>query len=715
MTDDAAQKLTVHELLASGESYRIPEYQRNYAWTATEIRQLIDDVRLAESNRSSYFLGNIVTTPTKDGAFEVVDGQQRLTTLVLLIAALRISRGQKGGLSAESSHALSFASRKTATAAIQRLLTSVTHDEALEALGASTPDDDTDADRTRGAVQGMQVGYSAMRSELGGRSFRSPEDLDRFLAYLLDNVEMIRVVLPEGTDLNRYFEVMNTRGVQLDPTDIVRAKLMSAFSDDQRQIRTFQRIWDACAQTEGFVQIGLTPGDIKLRTDLFGSDWRWLTANSFEELTPHLGGQDPDSGRVPTGSRDLVTALEDYLTTHSTAPKDDDEPSNRQHQSTIRFPFLLLHALALFNEQEARAQERTGSAAKDTANGDENGDLNDKRLIENFDTAFPKNVGGGTSAPNREKVQRFMLHLLRVRNLYDAYIIRRHQPGPVTGEDDGTWVLKTFEADGNGKKPKATYRDTFGTETGTGETDGDQETWRTQRDLVLLESMLRVTYTSPRTMRWITDVLRMALAHHYPHDYPGSTSPDAPAAPHLAKSLQKLLKDFARSRIRSSFWDASRPIHEEVSAQEPTTTSGFDIPRIVFTYLDYLFLDQDFQESSTARHFRPVDSSSFIFRFRNSVEHFAPGHRDTEVDRIRVPEPWKQSLGNLALITVRQNSKFSNASAKMKAESSDTVLRQSPKLWRMAHLTQEPEGWNDEQIRRHYRECLTLLREDLLE
>lgn len=729
MTDDTAKKLTVRTLFKPGESYRIPEYQRNYAWTGTEIRQLIEDVRLAHtSHRPQYFLGNIVTTRTEDGAYEVVDGQQRLTTLVLLLSALRLSLENPVEVFAVSPQVLTFASRTKATTALKRVATSTTHDAALEALGGSVrnaEDADPAGSTPQGAVQGMHAGYSVMRAELTGEHFGTEADREAFCGYLLNHVEVIRVDLPLGTDLNRYFEVMNTRGVQLDPADIVRSQLMSALTGDDAELRTFQRIWDACAQMEGFVQIALTPGDPGLRNALFGPNWQWLAVTSFEELTEHLSGSAANGHAGSRGPRDLVTALEEYQENRASDADDEDGPQNRQYQPTVRFPFLLLHALALFEAQEswqADASHSSGAEGHGRATSSQyavdDPALDDKQLIKAFSTAFPKVLGEVVSTADPDQVRRFALHLLRVRNLFDAYIVRRHQPGPSTGDDDSAWVLKSLAAQGPGRKRKATYLDTFGKQAGSDEAGGDQPASGSrsdQRDLVLLESMLRVTYTSPRSMRWITDVLRTALKHHFPAAgyAPGSAAATTAAIPPW--DLRNLLHDIARARIRAGFWrgDDSQPIDLDISDPEALLT-GFDIPRIVFTYLDYLLLDEHFGKDPSAKgRFKPVDSAAFVFRFRNSVEHFSPSTRDVETDNEIVTENWKQSLGNLALITVRQNSKFSNSSPKTKSESSDTVLRQSPKLWRMAYLTQSTGKWNDSEIQNHHEECLEILRQDL--
>lgn len=80
-TDDL--KFSVEKIFES--KYLIPIYQRNYAWGKEEIVTLLDDV---SSNDGEYFIGSLVTRE-KDGIFEVIDGQQRLTTLFLILRYLK--------------------------------------------------------------------------------------------------------------------------------------------------------------------------------------------------------------------------------------------------------------------------------------------------------------------------------------------------------------------------------------------------------------------------------------------------------------------------------------------------------------------------------------------------------------------------------------------------------------------------------------------------
>jgi len=202
------------------------------------------------------------------------------------------------------------------------------------------------------------------------------------------------------------------------------------------------------------------------------------------------------------------------------------------------------------------------------------------------------------------------------------------------------------------------------------EESGDVD--ETTRGIVLLESMLRVTYTSPRTMHWITLVLRSAVsAGRFPS----------------GGDLAELLRGYARAKAREAFPVSAEP-------------QGFDIPRIVFTYLDYLLL-------------RDEPQRDFRFSFRNSIEHFYPQHPDEHQSGAVVSLENLNLFGNLALVSVGANSKFSNSLPRAKAENfRSTIEAQSAKLHLMAETTRE-QGWGDEQLLRHHREMAARIRRDL--
>ena len=124
---------------------------------------------------------------------------------------------------------------------------------------------------------------------------------------------------------------------------------------------------------------------------------------------------------------------------------------------------------------------------------------------------------------------------------------------------------------------------------------------------------------------------------------------------------------------------------------------GFGIPRIVFTYLDYLLVERE-------------NRWDFTFSYRTSVEHFSPGTEDVEhASAAEHVEDRKalDYLGNLALVTVSTNSKFSNYQPRHKAQNL-AARRQSVKLDLMARRALMG-SWNDADIRDHHQEMVELL------
>ena len=91
------KELTIEDLFNGTDHYLIPPYQRNYAWREPEIGQLIQDIidQSKSSAEKNYYIGTLVTYRRSDCKYEVIDGQQRLTTLSLLMIVLHHDRDKK--------------------------------------------------------------------------------------------------------------------------------------------------------------------------------------------------------------------------------------------------------------------------------------------------------------------------------------------------------------------------------------------------------------------------------------------------------------------------------------------------------------------------------------------------------------------------------------------------------------------------------------------
>ncbi|MEI2670526.1 MAG: DUF262 domain-containing protein [Marmoricola sp.] len=193
MTSTHPESLTVREIFQSGR-YVVPIYQRAYAWGVDQIETLLRDVcDYRNRGHRQYFIGSLVThlLPTTDesvATFEVVDGQQRLTTLFLTLSILGTADTRP------SADLLTYEGRARSAADLAR----------LARTGPATSVDDLEE-------FGIKVGLETILAAQKRGDF-THADLD----YLLDSAHIVRTTLPTGTDLNHYFEVMNSRGEQLE-------------------------------------------------------------------------------------------------------------------------------------------------------------------------------------------------------------------------------------------------------------------------------------------------------------------------------------------------------------------------------------------------------------------------------------------------------------------------------------------------------------------
>lgn len=625
------QSKTVGELFDHKNGrYVVPIYQRNFTWDALQIEQLLRDIQDAiRDKKNHYFLGNLVVTRVDKDAntFEVIDGQQRLTTLYVLLSFL----GKSGSPNSVHQDCLSYASRPRATAALRRI--------ANESTKLQAPADPSNAEDS-GILQCYKV-----ISQFMDQCIKDGAERASFSRFLRNQTTLVRASLPSRTDFNRYFEIMNTRGQQLQQADIVKARLMQKLADPSQRA-CFAWIWEACADMDSYVQMNLTRGKTDLRTEIFGSDWSQLTLVDFQKLVEiHPTSLPEDTMHADVNgnaSLNLDDAIQKYA--HMGGLVDAEDAENERFRSIIDFPTFLLHVLKLM----------------DTTDHEDEGQLDDKLLVKQFEL---KNF-------DMQEVQRFAYKLLRCRNLFDSYILKREYTG--LQNEEGDWSLQRLIKRPNNKQNSVSYRSTFADGHNRDEIDAVNGT--KAKDLLMLQSMLRITYTSPRTMHWITKLLRVLDA--------------SDPARLKQESLAEVLRTYARGKVEAAFFNG----------QEPT---GFGIARIVFTYLDYLL-------------WLRAGSPEFKFVFRSSIEHFYPQNPDTQQTGDRVSEESLHRFGNLALVSVGVNSKFSNSIPLVKAMSFPSIIEvQSLKLHHMAEIARQEGKWGDAQVNAHHKAMVDCLRLDL--
>ena len=597
------------------EHYIVPLYQRGYAWEEKHIVQLIDDI-MDIPTEGQYYIGSLIVHRRND-SFEIIDGQQRLTTLFLLLKSL-------GEIQDREQVALRFDCRDKSNYTLER----------VEKIVSGTSSDMIDESRIQ---QELLCGYNIIKDKLKCIDIKLLKDR-------LHKTVLYRIEVPKHTDLNHYFEIMNTRGEQLEQSDILKAKLMAYLQGDKKWQEIFSTIWDACRSIDGYIQMHFPK---TLREEIFGTYWNDIPSQNINDYSKL------SFSHTQTQGYSIKEAIRtDFKIT--TEDNHKEEELKARFESIIDFSYFLLHTLRVFVHQE---NITSYTDLLDRM-------LDDKKLVEDFECV----IKNSPIIP-RDFVKRFIICLLRTRYLFDFYIIKREFVGDAA--KDGVWSLKDICSYGQGGRKKALYRPTKVVAEGCWYNEQHNE------DILMLQAAMRVSYTSPKVMHWITKLL-IWLTDCF-----------------LGRSLEGWIYEDIVNDV------AKEPVIEFMNNKE-SIYLGVATPHIVLNYLDYLLWKKNTK----------ID---FDFEFRNSVEHWYPRNPSegsfpcwedegsNGVDR----------FGNICLIQRNVNSKFSNLhpSAK-KSTFQEMISKGSLKLRRMSEMTTgDSRQWKEEACSIHEEEMVKLLKE----
>jgi len=643
---DCINEFSVQALLSGTSTYVVPMYQRNYAWGEAEINQLIQDVvDYKKKGNERYYIGTLVVFKRKNGSFEVIDGQQRFTTLSLMATYLKNLTYDDDSLLDMDWYEkvnIDFESRPKSS----DTFTALTQRKALHHLNGESYN------------ESIIKGYTLIEKCLGKLTDIS---LDEFTDYLFDQVQIMRVEVPKDTDLNHYFEVMNNRGEQLEKHEVLKAKMMSVLNDieddDEKQssIHALQKVWEACANMERYIQYGFTPTE---RHQLFSeNDWGHLTIEDFDELVACLKS---DAETDDSGSLSLEQIVNKPLKKEKTTKKGSNETPDR-FNSVINFSNFLLHVLRVLTEEDVA--------------------LDDKQLIGQFEEHLFDN-----DEPI-EEVKQFVFGLLKCKFLFDQYVIKREYN---QGKD--AWSLKRLKYY---SQDSQSYKNSYDANEGGFE--------GVNRQILMLLSAFHVSTPTLVYKHWLNATLNFLYME------------DETDAQAYLQFLSKLAKRFIFDRFLSieegkSYFemiyetkDNNYPKNKKIKHIDSDKLLFGEIENnFIFNYLDYLlWLERRGKEKIV---------KEFEFTFRSSVEHFYPqhpmeGHAPLGSDVLH-------EFGNLCLISHSKNSRLSNLPPKAKLAHFSAAINKntidSLKLYEMTKIAKDGE-WGEDEIIEHGQEMVELL------
>ena len=637
-----------------GVRYVIPRYQRAYAWEEKEIEQLIDDICDDNDPKRDYYIGSLIVARRKadDGVeYEVIDGQQRLTTIYLLLQCL-LDEGYFSRGEVSVGEALSFDCRSKSNYTLAYIRSDAQKSEGKEEL------------LDQSILLAVDIIKKKLAREFGDRVEDQKKFVDR-----LKHVVLYRIEVPEHTDLNRYFEIMNTRGEQLEQHDILKARLMN-YLDDACEREAFARIWEACSDMTGYVQMHFSVED---REKLFVEQWSSLS--SEDALRELCKGKRRSEGK--SEGLDITEIIDSKSKEEDEDGTQEERDAEARFESIIDFPYFLLHVLRVF----CRVKRLSMDGAEELGSL-----LDDKLLLADYNKVIA--CGQMDGRPIKENkggfAREFIQFLLRSRFLFDKFIIKRER---VEGDQEGSWSLKELRAPN--KKPY--YANTGGVKKSKTQEEAHAE-------CLMIQSALRVSYTSPKVMHWVTRLLECLF--------------DAKLKlPKLADKAERI----AAEAVAEGFFEKALEEMGAYDLQEYKSEDyafGVRTPHIVFNYLDYLLWKK-----------AKKTYKDFVFEFRNSVEHWYPQHpSDGSI------EPWDERdvFGNLCIISRSVNSKFSNLSPASKMDTyRGMVQKGSLKLRKMGEIidklrkTEKPgvaaKLWRQSKCAKHEEKMISLLCEALQE
>lgn len=591
--------------------YMIPVYQRNYAWEEDEITALVKDVYDSfKIAKGTYYIGTLVTYKRGDSVYEVIDGQQRLTTIYIILKVLGIKNE-------EIRNELTYGARKASASTIEKL------EKLLESPHLGEEVD-------YGIINGYKYAKNAITTIV------DEQERDHFKQYFLNNVHIIHYRVPKDVDLNHYFEVMNSRGEQLEKHEIVKSMLSQHLN--KIELATFSRVWEACSEMNIYIQQAFPNAD-----KVFGYQLQKLVINSFEGIPEQKESE---------GKSTILDLLQQSI---GNVDESSDIGKSDKFQPIIDFPNFLLIVLKV-------------TLMKYEGFEPVNFTLDDKELLNEFSKAFLFEKDKSLFA------KKFAFNLLKAKFLLDNYIVH-HSIEDKEQTGDNPWKLQYYYRENDRKRYSKNITD-------------NQDV---QKEIVHLLSMFEVSFTPKQRKNYLfycmvflfdnyelkeTDYLEFLrnLAHNYFYNVYLNRSnlnernqpvPNAFDNALLGNRQLKVGKiEIDRTYYRGTFEE----IYEQGRA---------DVPLFVFNYTDYIlwkkYADElrgdktkkgskeriQFFEELGCSDFELEPFNNFYFsRTRKSLEHYYPQAKAGDGKSLSSYDI--NCFGNFAMIGAEANSSGSN-------------------------------------------------------
>ena len=643
----ATELLTLKKVSGGAIGFLIPSYQRPYVWSNEDVIKLFDDIKEAFlGDEESYFIGSALSARCNSNGrevYELIDGQQRTTTLMLISIAFK-AVGIKSSLALVSvlgdQPRLAFEIRDS----VRNLLGSYAGIETLARPGAEEINNDE-------YLKPLDANLTVLKQQVNKLKADTTFDLGAFSEYIYTRVTWVNNIVPATMDLNRLFSSMNTAGIQLEPVDLLKARLLKKIRSGKR---LYSRIWEACEHLENYFERNLR----QLFPD---AGWNSLEYKDIRKFNPLVFEVKLASGSGDNKGKTLAMLLSEVNA--GDAPENASEPELNDAQADIEdetvycrsivgFELLLIHALRIFCAR----------------NGWD--DLEPRIKAGNLLACF-----GVLLQQEEDIIKSFIEFLWQVRFQFDS------------------WVVKWVEHDDR-EDPQLRL-----TSIARALSKNNYYINRTARELSELVQLQAVrNFTGDRSAQyWLTAFLARLV------DNPDMNEEQVLS---ILETLDNQMSLTTETQKEASFKiaKAEPPAVDEWLIQEVYFDNpiGTAFEHYWFQKLEYLLWKSGDKNDEKLKRYRITS--------KNSVEHV---HPQNEEYKNEMAQNALDAFGNLVLLSPGENSSYSNQTVlKKKADFESKPRYDSLKLKAIFDLHRDAGGkWTDEQIAIHQKRMVAVLRQ----
>ncbi len=368
--------------------------------------------------------------------------------------------------------------------------------------------------------------------------------------FILSKVILVRIPLPQDTDVASYFEIMNNRGEQLQSHEIVKAMLMNGLGDSERNI--FAQIWDGCSQMNLPIQQTLSH---YRAMGLFGNNFDSLDFNCLETTE--------NEQRNKRKERNIEDILNDNSNDTQRILNESGEEPDVKYRAIIDFPNFLMHAFRLYKS----------------------------KVCPSDGTEIPLNAD---SMPTEKPCyitnsMDFIKFLLKIRTIFDRYVIK------MQGDDDEDenlkWrLLRPYRYDYHGRQTLK-LKNTF---SGSEDNDNEDEKYSKNSRVIKQQSMLQVTFRQRKYKRWLYDLLCWL--------YEKCDIIESISEKELTNYLDSWIVQYYNNLMKE--WNDKK---------NDIMCAGTNTPHFLMNFIDYLYWLASQQEKSTIRYANRIKDFQFKY------------------------------------------------------------------------------------------------------